>query len=204
MRLTFLLFFGSALRLLALSSGNQSDVQNAVNAAAAGGTVEVPNGNWTWTGTLEIKKPEIANLDFDISNPSDVYIYSIRTIPSKPRGTDRILLHDCNFHVASYTYAVEWGTNGGVIWDCLFDGKDGQRISGINFVCVDLNSDWCKPSSIGTLDKDGLGNTYVEDCTFQFSNTGCMNLDENSRVVLRHNLYDNATIGSHGQETSVS
>jgi hypothetical protein len=38
------------------ASGNQSDIQAALNASSNGGTVTVPAGRWTWTDTLTINK----------------------------------------------------------------------------------------------------------------------------------------------------
>jgi hypothetical protein len=42
----------------------------------------------------------------------------------------------------------------------------------------------------------------VEDCNFSNANTGDANFDANSRTVWRHNHMHDATMGSHGQETS--
>jgi hypothetical protein len=196
--------------------------------------VEIPNGSYTWTGTLTIDKSvvlrgqskggvkinshgatvniisvtepasgnvEIANLDCDFATASGHYVYMIRTGPSSPRGSGRILLHDCTFKT-NYAYAIDWDTNGGVVWNCVFDGTNSGGLSGISFVPRSLNSDWTRTDTLGTHDTDGLSNTYLEDCQFLKTIIGCHNFDDNSRVVVRHNLYDNSQIGSHGQETS--
>ena len=75
---------------------------------------------------------------------------------------------------------------------------------GISFVAGTLNSDWTSLATFGTDDTDGRRNTYIEDCRFMITNTGCTNWDDNSRVVMRHNLFEDAAMASHGQESSVS
>lgn len=145
---------------------------------------------------------EIANLDID-SMQNNVYVFSIRTNPAPDGGGKPILLHDCAFKTG-YRYAIEWDTNGGVVWDCVFDGSKSGGVSGISFVARSLPGDWTKVSTLGKLDTGGESNTYIEDCVFEKTIIGCMNLDDNSRVVVRHCTFDNSQIGSHGQETSVA
>src|SRR5262249_1863789 len=53
------------------------------------------------------------------------------------------------------------------------------------------------------LDTNGDKNVYIEDCEFHDAETGIGNFDDNSRIVWRHCLLDNAAIGRHGHETSV-
>lgn len=211
----------------------QAEIQAKVNNASDGSTIEIPNGNYTWTGELIINKfihlkgqsregvrilnnntssnlidvteskagsIELSNLEID-SPQSNIYVFSLRTLPSQ--GAKPILLHDCVFKTG-YRYAVNWATNGGVIWDCFFDGTKSNGLSGISFVAPSLPGDWTKPSTLGVLDKDGRANTYVEDCVFDKTTIGCMNFDDNSRVVIRYCTFDNSQIGSHGQETSVA
>jgi hypothetical protein len=180
------------------TSGEMSDVQQAINNAPAGGVVEIPNGTYNWTGTLTINKAvtlrgqskggvklvshgatvnimevtdppsgnvEIADLDCDFATAPNHYVFMIHTNPSNPRGTGRILLHDCTFKT-NYAYAIEWGTNGGVIWNCIFDGTNSGGLTGISFVANALGADWTRLETLGTHDTDGLSNTYVEDCQF--------------------------------------
>jgi hypothetical protein len=214
------------------SDGSQSDTQAAVNAIARGGTVEIPNGTFTWTGTLSVNKAikvkgeskggvqivahnaqtdvvavteplsgslEISNLDFDFVKADNIWPFAIRVSAPSPRGQGHVLLHDCYF-VTNYAYALLWAMNGGVIYNCTFDGSKSSGLSGISFVGAGNNADWTKPSTLGALDSNGTANTYVEDCHFK-AYAG-INFDDNSRSVLRHSTIDNAGLGSHGQETS--
>jgi hypothetical protein len=171
--------------------------KGGVRIVCTGMSVNVINATEPSTGYLEI-----ADLDFQFSTASGHYVYAIQVYPGHPRGTGRILLHDCAF-TTNYAYALEWDTNGGVIYNCDFDGRNSGGLSGISFVPRSLRSSWQSLSTFGTHDQEGLGNTYVEDCVFHQTIIGCINLDDNSRVVLRHNVFDNSQIGSHGQETSV-
>jgi len=54
---------------------------------------------------------------------------------------------------------------------------------------------------MGASDTNGAANFYVEDCDFHaiLSST---DFDGDSRVVFRHNVLDNAALGSHGADTS--
>ena len=55
---------------------------------------------------------------------------------------------------------------------------------------------------MGMADANGDKNTYLEDCTFRWIFLQAIDFDDNSRTVMRHNVFDNAAITSHGQETS--
>jgi hypothetical protein len=143
---------------------------------------------------------QIADLDFQFSGQGGTFAISVG--PSSPRGTGRVLVHDCNFKILSWGYAIRWTTNGGVIWNCDFDGSANGGMTGIGFKAPDLGDSWQSLATFGTGDRDGLTNTYVEDCIFRAASTACTDFDDNSRVVVRHCIIDNALLGSHGQETS--
>jgi hypothetical protein len=117
-------------------------------------------------------------------------------------GGKPVLLHDCYFETngGAVVYAVEWITNGGVIWNCKF-ASNYNFAGGIQFKCSD-NSTWATPSTMGTADVNGTANTYVEDCTFTGMYLGCTDFDDDSRTVIRHCTIDNSALYSHGQDTS--
>ena len=216
------------------SDGSQSDTQGAINAISSGGTVEIPNGTFNWTGTLNVGKAikltgqsagevtiichnaradvvdvseppsgilDIGSINWDYTKAADIWPFTIRVVAPNPRGSGRVLLHDCNFK-SNYAYNILWALNGGVIWNCNFDGKGSSGLIGISFVGQGNNADWTKPSTVGMLDTDGKSNTYVEDCSWNNVNTATSNFDDNSRTVFRHCTFDNAAMASHGQETS--
>jgi hypothetical protein len=113
------------------------------------------------------------------------------------------LVHDCAFHsLGDISRAILWVDNGGVIWNCTFDGNKSDD-GGISFKRPNLDT-FMTPSTMGTLDTTGTSNTYVEDC--QFSNLGipdgCTDVDDGGRAVFRHCTFTNTLFCTHGQETS--
>jgi hypothetical protein len=129
-----------------------------VTITATNLTYEVFDFTEPKTGNLEL-----ANIDFVVSVASNNWVYAVRTSPWRAdtfRGGGRILMHDCKFDARSWNYSVEWDTNGGVIWNCTFDGGG---LNGLSFVCHSMNATWTQKSTMGTDDVDGLCNTYVEE-----------------------------------------
>jgi hypothetical protein len=134
--------------------------------------------------------------------------------PTGPQGTHHhlrvihspggkpVLLHDCYFETngGALVYAIEWLTNGGVIWNCRF-ASNYNFAGGIQFKYGN-NATWTTPSTMGMTDVNGMANTYVEDCVFTGMYLGCLDFDDDSRTVVRHCTMDNSAIYSHGQDTS--
>lgn len=125
-----------------------------------------------------------------------------------------VLIHDCSFVSSSrqgYNYSLRFIGNGGVVWNCSFASKN-DLLGGISFVNTTSNSAlWNKPDSMGAGpdstgvnlgDPTGTLDTYVENCLFQDMDMACTNFDDNARTVIRHCTLNNATLNSHGQETS--
>jgi hypothetical protein len=112
-------------------------------------------------------------------------------------------LHDCDFHsLGDIDRAIIWVDNGGVIWNCTFEGNYSDD-GGISFKRANIDT-FMTPSTMGTLDTTGTNNTYVEDC--QFSNLGipdaCIDVDDGGRAVFRNCTFTNTAFNTHGQETS--
>lgn len=142
---------------------------------------------------------EFANIDLDWEKAGNAWPYMVAVWAPNPRGTGRVLMHDCRT-IGNYAWIIRWGTNGGVIYNCIFDGANSNGLHGVEFKNNISPSEWTKVSTLGDQDRDGLANTYVEDC--QFIHHASVNMDDNSRVVIRHCVFDNSNVGSHGQETS--
>jgi hypothetical protein len=126
-----------------------------------------------------------------------------------------VLVHDCSFVNSSsdgFNYTVRFIGNGGVVWNCSFASK-GDELSGIIFVNTSgTYAPWNQPDSMGASpdstglnpgDPTGTLDTYVENCLFQDMDVYCTDFDDNSRAVIRHCTLNNASLGSHGQDTSV-
>ena len=126
-----------------------------------------------------------------------------------------VLVHDCSFVNTStngFNYTLRFVGNGGVVWNCSFASK-GDELSGIIFVNTSSTyAPWNQPDSMGASpdstglnpgDPSGTGDTYVENCLFQDMDVFCTDFDDNSRAVIRDCTLNNASLGSHGQDTSV-
>ena len=64
------------------------------------------------------------------------------------------------------------------------------------------SSSWSKADSMGNNDKNGTLNNYIEDNTFYGHSNGIIDMDDNSRVVIRHNIFSYGGVNSHGMDTS--
>jgi hypothetical protein len=116
-----------------------------------------------------------------------------------------VMIHDCNFNGSKvYSFMVQVVANGILFWNDVFIGDGTNGLGGISFVCDKYGyAGWNTPDAFGTNDKTGLENSYVENCSFYDAPTGCVNCDDNSRVVIRDCKVSNATLTGHGQETSI-
>jgi hypothetical protein len=124
--------------------------KGGVRIVCTGMSVNVITATEPSTGNLEI-----ADLDFQFSTASGHYVYALQVHPSSPRGTDRVLLHDCVL-TTNYAYALKWDTNGGVIYNCDFDGRNSGGLSGLTFVPRSLGSSWQSLATFGANDQEGL------------------------------------------------
>jgi hypothetical protein len=55
---------------------------------------------------------------------------------------------------------------------------------------------------MGTADTNGASNFYFENCDFH-AYLNSTDMDNNSRAVFRHNVFNNAGLGTHGADTSL-
>jgi Pectate lyase superfamily protein len=217
-------------KTITASGGTPSAVQTAIDSAADGDTVVIPAGNFSWSSGIQIKKPikvfgagnstvisagSATGVTMTPSTKGHVEFGKVKFVRVPVSGdaqhfvraTDApgqpMLLHDCEFNTAQFgNRSVEWGTNGGVIYNCTFISTDKADNAGCAFKNPSSDSAWHEPDFMGMADTDGTHNTYLEDCTFKFHFLQALDFDDNSRTVMRHCVFDNAAIASHGQETS--
>ncbi|MBV8101679.1 MAG: hypothetical protein JOZ31_21260 [Verrucomicrobia bacterium] len=162
-----------------------------------------PNGN-----------AEISGIHFEDPYADSETNYSFCLDVNQTSGLP-VLIHDCSFVSSSkqgFNYLVRFIGNGGVLWNCSFAAKN-DMLGGISFVNTTSNcSVWNQPDSMGAgQDSTGLNqgdptgslDTYIENCVFQDMDLACTNFDDNSRAVVRYCTVNNATLNSHGQETSI-
>jgi hypothetical protein len=135
----------------------------------------------------------IANLKFLPGTGTGNYITMHGT------GTMVPLMHDMDFNLPNFQlkHAVQWLVNGGVIWNTTFEstnnlsGACGSQIgSDSGSLLIKSNIPWDDASTMGTLDANGDKNVYIEDSTFSYVGQA-PDMDDNARVVLRHDTFSN-------------
>jgi hypothetical protein len=114
------------------------------------------------------------------------------------------IIHDCWFYVQPNEQAIDAETNAVLIYNCSFESAfsvvEAIRMRWQNNPIADMS--WSTVDTLGNRDTDGNKNFYVEDCDFHYF-LNSMNFDDNSRVVARYCTFDNAGIGSHGEDTGL-
>jgi Protein of unknown function (DUF4038)/Putative collagen-binding domain of a collagenase len=151
------------------------------------GNIEVSGINWT-QGDMQ------ANYHFLVG------------IFAGANGSQPVLFHDCSLSVTTNAEGcLTVQVNGNVIWNCTFDSNKEDCI-GIRFKqgseSTVVGDAWQSPSTMGMDDLSGTLNTYIEDCTFKTMFLQGISIDDNARVVIRHNAFTDSAIASQGQDLS--
>jgi hypothetical protein len=120
--------------------------------------------------------------------------------------TPKALVHGCWFQTggSGSVPAILSRTNEMLLWNCSFDDTFSLAIgSGLQLKWEDDTGSpsWSTNSTMGTADRRGATNFYVEDCDFH-GYLNATDFDSNSRVVFRHNVLDNSGMSTHGADTS--
>ena len=125
-------------------------------------------------------------------------------------GASPWLLHDCSVSSKEQLNSqLLISQNGGVIWNYTANSNSVATPQGqssddelIQFK-YPANDVWKTPDSFGASgDPDGTKNTYVEDSTFLNNFRQGFDFDDGSRVVIRHNTFQNTALATHGYDTS--
>lgn len=213
------------------SDGSLADTQAAVNAVPNNGTVQVPAGVFTWSGSLQIGNKAIhllgkgapriivnvANADgvnVTASTAGYVEIGNLSFIEgsitpnyrhlvgvSGVAGGQPVLLHDCQFTVNSTAEGCVTWQLNGGVIWNCTFFSNFQDCEGVQLKQSSVDT-WQAVSTLGNADTNGTSNTYIEDCTFTGLYLQALDFDDNSRTVVRHCTFNNSAITSHGQETS--
>lgn len=213
------------------ASCSSADVQAAINAAANGETVVIPNGSCTWTSGVSISgkgvilqgqsmagviitnnvtgnqaffvkedsitHTQIARLTIVGNRSAPAIVVDPHDSPSDTAGK-AVWLHDLAF---SDSTAIRMNTNRGVISSITANNhKDTEEI--VQCKPQALTASWTTPSTMGMADTTGESNVYVENSTFTLALHEAIDFDDNCRIVIRHNTFDNSSITSHGADTS--
>jgi hypothetical protein len=113
-----------------------------------------------------------------------------------------VLVHDCWLELGSSNGDLIWtDANRGVIWNCSFDASPFS-MAPLAVHLQDAPTDsWTSPSTMGMADTTGTNNLYVEDSDFH-AWLNATDFDDNARAVIRHSVFNNAAVGTHGADTS--
>ena len=135
----------------------------------------------------------------------------------RANGGQAILIHDCWMQQggAGGFALINSTTNRGVIWNCSFDVSPWAQSNYAVFQIKDdgdgMPTSWTTPSTFGM--NDAAGTAFCSSCSagqnnFYFETNDVHgfldwnNFDDNSRAVVRYNLFDNTGSGTHGADTS--
>jgi hypothetical protein len=216
--LTLLILSASTLRaqVNALSCSS-TDVQNAINTATVGQTVNVPAGNCTWglnsvllnkAITLNGAGKGVTNItmsahpSFNITKQAIgiTRIQNMTFLAVGPETSPHFIIISGPWPTGDPVIFQNIGVNvqGASMFDVNVAG--GAIFSHISFVGTwdnalltikDLThtSSWTTADSLGMGDPTGKLNVYVEDSTFIGGSNGVVDADDNSRIVWRHNTH---------------
>jgi hypothetical protein len=147
---------------------------------------------------------QVSGIKFVDGANMESHIVIDRTNGGKP-----VLVHDCWMSSSVGAKMILIQTRSGLVWNCSFDAgfnsmfpSDAANVQGIGFKWADGTSTWATPSTFGTADVGGTTNFYVEDNDFHGMYLQSLDMDDNMRVVIRHNLFNNSAFVAHGQDTS--
>jgi hypothetical protein len=153
--------------------------------------------NESTAGSIELTGIRVAQFsDPAQSNTTSISIQSITN--GQP-----VLIHDCWFSESANNHiALLPATNQGVVWNCSFDASTfAYSTLAVQREVMGAATAWTTPSKWGATDTTGRNNFYFEDCDFH-AYLNFLSNDDNSRTVLRHCVFDNAGMGTHGADSS--
>lgn len=229
---TLLLLVGSLCGALGVSqaatinatSCNVAAVSSAIDAAANGDTVVIPNGSCTWSSGISTSKQITIRgasvggvtithgagsgtlLNLSVGSSSRTRVSNLRFMPGSGTGVYidiggsglGPLMSDVYFNIPNFqlAHAVRWYVSGGVIWRATFESTDN---GGSDSGCLQVKGSipWIAQSTMGVLDSGGTNNLYIEDSSFL--NVGqCPDVDELARVVVRRSKIVGSSGLTHG------
>ena len=139
---------------------------------------------------------EVSGIFFVNGTGTGDQIAMTRTTNGKP-----ILVHDCYFESSNGTSdCIQSNTNRGLIWNCSFSALPFSRAQ-LAIHHVDCPTDsWTTAALWGASDTDGTHELFIEDCDFH-AWLNATDFDSSARTVMRHCLFNEAGIGTHGADT---
>lgn len=205
------------------NSCSQSDVQAAINSAAAGDRVVVPAGNCTWTAAVTIpgsKKIMLqgAGIDSTLITFSSASAIAINIDLSGSRLTGFTLkeggiqvdgdgwrVDHCKFYSeSSFLNGVlvagsrEYNHPTGLVDHCTFYNT---RVAIAGWMGLMANALWAQPLNLGSGDNV----VYVEDCVFDATlHANAIDSNYGGRYVFRYNTVNDTYIEAHSVQSGTN
>ena len=117
------------------------------------------------------------------------------------------LVHDNYFQTVGLKInCIRWSAVGGVIWNNVFESLErlGSEGGCLQLKAENMASSWTTASTMGTADRNGTANVYIENNAFKRVILQAIDVDDNIRAVIRYNTFDNSGFVYHGADTSPS
>lgn len=170
-----------------ISTSAATTLTHSASASTLASLTEATGGNVDFSGIFFVNG----------SGTGD-FIHLNRVSGGKP-----IRVHDCYFESSSSTGdCIQADTNRGVIWNCSFSALPfAQAQLALHHIDCPTDS-WTTAANWGASDTDGTHALYFEDCDFH-AWLNATDMDNSSRTVIRHCLFNNAGLGTHGADTSL-
>ncbi len=181
------------------TDGSMNDVQSAIKAAAAGNTVKIPAGSFSWSSPVSISNPVTLTgagpSATTINGPS---LLSVGTTSSGPIRITGITFNGGSNQVVLVQF---YGINAALVDHCAFiGGSASEMIHNLGQGATD-SSGWTNSVTPGSPNA-----LYVEDCTFSknpladqyFWGTSAIQSYYGARTVMRHCTLNYCQIDQHG------
>lgn len=209
-------------RVITAVSCKATDIQSAINQAAAGDTVAVPAGTCSWSGSgINVAKPitvagagkasTLINWNgvgeaLKISG-SDAVVKDISiTATSSPSGSMVFIDADaCNIRITASKFDMKNFAAGLIFNQPYMNSSCGGKTFGLvdSSEFVGLNGErgftrgpcdaWKTKTRVGTA-----ANLFFEDNVFIASNSAYFDFNANAQVVVRYNTVTNVYFDGHG------
>lgn len=122
-----------------------------------------------------------------------------------------VIIHDCWASASGSFKMFLFQTRRGLVYNCTFDGTfnstfpgpiSNTQAIGIKWEGTVAGATWATASTMGTADTNGDSNIYIEDNDFHGIVPQALDVDDNGRIVIRYNTFNNSGFVAHGQDTS--
>lgn len=198
-------------------SGYSSNCKRWMVATVPASTTTIQNNNPGTSGPL-FSITEDTSFHTSLSNfqviggTYDDNVVTIHPYAWPDNSGQAVLIHDCRISENPNNPGPPSGNSAmimpytlkGVIWNCSFESSPFV-ISSLSviypYVSASNSGSWTSPSNMGALDTTGQGKIYIEDNDFH-ADVMAVAPDDNERVAMRYNLFDNSGVGTHGADSS--